>query len=275
MRLAFDTTGPASGLPIALLHGLTNSRERYSGHVVGWLSARGFRVVNIDLRGHGESPWSNIYRVSDYSSDVAELIDTEDLGPTVVVGHSMGGTVAATLAVERPDIVKGLFLEDPVLYESGGDTPQDDSEEADELVEHLRQWQSSGITEGELVVEIGRWPSAHPGKTAQEVAAPRDLAAYARALLSVDPATIDAFVHRETFVERDLWASIAGPVTVLRADPALGAAFLPDHARLLTAVVPQARIVLAEGAAHSVIVDRDGLREYLKALDELLGPIWP
>ncbi len=41
MRLAFDTAGPATGLPIVLLHGLTDSRERNS-HLVDWLSSRGY-----------------------------------------------------------------------------------------------------------------------------------------------------------------------------------------------------------------------------------------
>ncbi|MCL1693360.1 MAG: alpha/beta hydrolase [Actinomycetia bacterium] len=267
MRLAFDTAGPDSGPPIVLLHGLTGSRERYS-RLVDWLSSRGHRVVNVDLGGHGESAWADAYRASDYAIDVVELIETEQIGPAVIVGHSMGGTVAVTLATRRPEMVEALFLEDPALYAT-----EEDISGAEEFMTQVRDWQSSGATEDEVVGVIGHWPSAHPDKTFSDLADADELAAYARALLAFDLAALEAFVRGDTFMGHEPGARAECPVTVIRADPALGAAFLPEHGDRYLAAVPQAQIVAVEGSGHSILGDPVGHGPYMKALDDLLSSL--
>jgi pimeloyl-ACP methyl ester carboxylesterase len=86
-RLAYDDTG--KGRPVVLLHGVCMSR-RFFDRNTGPLAER-FRVVNVDLRGHGESPASEGgHTVARYAQDVKHLVDTLDLDGAVLVGWSMG-----------------------------------------------------------------------------------------------------------------------------------------------------------------------------------------
>jgi pimeloyl-ACP methyl ester carboxylesterase len=84
-----DVDGP----PVVLLHGGAGSSGDFAD-VADRLAALGLRPVALDLRGHGRTPpapWSWGAAVSDVEAVVAEL----ELGEPVVVGHSVGGMVAA------------------------------------------------------------------------------------------------------------------------------------------------------------------------------------
>jgi non-heme chloroperoxidase len=86
-RLAYDDIG--KGRPVVLLHGVCMSR-RFFERNTGPLAER-FRVVNVDLRGHGESPASEGgHTVAQYAQDVKHLLDTLELDGAVLVGWSMG-----------------------------------------------------------------------------------------------------------------------------------------------------------------------------------------
>ena len=89
-RLAYDDTG--KGRPVVLIHGVCMSR-RFFERNTGPLSER-FRVINVDLRGHGESPASEGgHTVAQYAQDVKHLLDTLGLEDAVLVGWSMGSFV--------------------------------------------------------------------------------------------------------------------------------------------------------------------------------------
>jgi pimeloyl-ACP methyl ester carboxylesterase len=86
-RLAYDDAG--KGRPVVLIHGVCMSR-RFFERNTGPLAER-FRVVNVDLRGHGESPASEGgHTVAQYAQDVKHLLDTLALEDAVLVGWSMG-----------------------------------------------------------------------------------------------------------------------------------------------------------------------------------------
>jgi pimeloyl-ACP methyl ester carboxylesterase len=74
----------------------------------------GWRLVAPDLRGHGESAWAEppAYRIGDFAADVGAVLDALAPGRVVLVGHSMGGRVAAWYAAHRPERVRGLVLLD-------------------------------------------------------------------------------------------------------------------------------------------------------------------
>ena len=79
-------------------------------------TASGWRSYALDLRGHGRSARTpGRYRLDDYVDDVDRLLQV--IGePAVVVGHSLGAIVAASLAQDRHPLVAAVFLEDPPLY---------------------------------------------------------------------------------------------------------------------------------------------------------------
>lgn len=107
--IAASTSG--HGDPLVLLHPLALSGRAWDP-LVEFLSPR-FQVVTIDARGHGESQWDGSpFSVWDLAADAAAVIEGLDLGRASVVGMSMGGCVALSLASTRPDLVLSLVLAD-------------------------------------------------------------------------------------------------------------------------------------------------------------------
>lgn len=75
--------------------------------------ARDWRVVAIDLPGHGESPPpTDGYSMDKFAAAIAAFIDYRKLGKPVVVGHSYGGSTALTLGMNHPDVPSALVALD-------------------------------------------------------------------------------------------------------------------------------------------------------------------
>ncbi|MFF1632679.1 alpha/beta fold hydrolase [Leifsonia sp. NPDC058248] len=103
------TAGPC----YLLIHGIGVS-SRYFERLAPLLAEHG-RVVTIDLPGFGRAPKPpRALTVEDFAEVVSRVIDRLDLGPCVVVGHSMGSQVVTRLAVTHPESVASLALLGPV-----------------------------------------------------------------------------------------------------------------------------------------------------------------
>jgi len=88
--MAYDDTG--SGRPVVLIHGVSMSRRFFERNAAPL--AERFRVVNVDLRGHGESPaHEGGHTVAQYARDVKHLLGALGLDDAVVAGWSMGSFV--------------------------------------------------------------------------------------------------------------------------------------------------------------------------------------
>ncbi|MDQ4085374.1 MAG: alpha/beta hydrolase [Actinomycetota bacterium] len=105
-----DLGGPSPTAPtVLLLHPLGCTG------LLGWfpsldtLSTR-FRVVVMDQRWHGKGICSDRFRLADCADDAAALIAELGLGPTIVVGYSMGSVVAQMTWYRHPGAVDGLVL---------------------------------------------------------------------------------------------------------------------------------------------------------------------
>ena len=114
VELAFEDVG--RGPPMLLLHGLYGSSSNWR-RIAKALSDR-HRVLSVDLRNHGGSPWTPTMSYVEMAADVADLIDRLGLGRPAVLGHSMGGKVAMTLALTDAARVGRLIVVDiaPVSY---------------------------------------------------------------------------------------------------------------------------------------------------------------
>jgi pimeloyl-ACP methyl ester carboxylesterase len=77
----------------------------------------GYRVICMDLRGHGESSshWPD-YSVAGIGRDMLALIRSLDAGPAVIIGTSFAPSSAVWAAVEAPELVAGLVLIAPFVY---------------------------------------------------------------------------------------------------------------------------------------------------------------
>jgi lipase len=102
---------PGRGAPVVALHGLTATYVTFVG-VAERLGGRR-ALFAPDLRGRGDSNKPDgPYGIAQHARDVAVAMRALGLGPSVIVGHSMGGFVAAALAATEPKLVCGLILVD-------------------------------------------------------------------------------------------------------------------------------------------------------------------
>lgn len=101
--------GDPTGIPVILLHGVTDSWRSFE-LVLPHLPPS-LHVFALSQRGHGDAsrPLTG-YSFHDFAADVAAFIDTQKLGPVVLVGHSMGSGVAQRFALTYPKRLLGLVL---------------------------------------------------------------------------------------------------------------------------------------------------------------------
>ncbi|GAA2488370.1 alpha/beta fold hydrolase [Terrabacter carboxydivorans] len=114
VALATRRWGAPGALPPVLLVHATGETSADWTRVAGDL-ARDRLVVAVDLRGHGASPWTGSYALTELADDleaVAATLAAEHGRPADVVAHSLGGLVACLLASRRPDLVRRLVVED-------------------------------------------------------------------------------------------------------------------------------------------------------------------
>lgn len=109
--LASRELGGAGSPPVVVLHGLLGSSRNWQSAGAA-LAARGPRVVALDLRNHGESPWAEDCSFAAMAGDVVAWLDAHAAGPVHLVGHSLGGKVAMRLACAHPDRVARLTVVD-------------------------------------------------------------------------------------------------------------------------------------------------------------------
>jgi len=101
---------------VAICHGLNSHSGQY-GWTAERLVAAGFAVYALDLRGRGRSEGERFYvdSIGDYVDDVAGLIalakSREGALPVFLLGHSAGGVVSCTYALDHPQGLAGLICE--------------------------------------------------------------------------------------------------------------------------------------------------------------------
>lgn len=110
ITLAYRKVGDLADPPMVLLHGLGDDQRHWE--VVLPALAHDHRVYALDLRGHGRSSRPGRYSFELMRDDVIAFLEATGVAPCVLVGHSMGGTVALLLAETAPQLITHLILED-------------------------------------------------------------------------------------------------------------------------------------------------------------------
>ncbi len=125
ITLCYERFGSQSDPPILLIMGLGTQMIGWPDEFCGLLADRGFQVIRFDNRDIGRSTWTKgapptprqlitrkidpvLYRLSDMAADAAGLLKELNLAPAHVVGASMGGMIAQTLAAQHPDATRSL-----------------------------------------------------------------------------------------------------------------------------------------------------------------------
>jgi pimeloyl-ACP methyl ester carboxylesterase len=109
VKLPYVEQGDPSGIPMLLLHGFTDSWHSFE-RVLPYLPTS-IHAFALTQRGHGDTDRpATGFRTRDFAADVAAFVRATGLGPTVVVGHSMGSTHAQCFGIDYPEHTLGLVL---------------------------------------------------------------------------------------------------------------------------------------------------------------------
>ncbi len=108
LDLSYEVTG--EGPPLIVLHGLFGAGRNWRAIAKGLADRH--RVWTLDLRNHGDSPWDEDMSYEAMAGDIRAFMARHGLEGAAVMGHSMGGKAAMTLALARPETVGKLIVVD-------------------------------------------------------------------------------------------------------------------------------------------------------------------
>ena len=114
MRLSVTEWGDPLGAPVICLHGVTGHGRRIGRLAEEQLQE--YRVIGVDLRGHGRSTWEPPWSVEQHVTDLVETSDALGIFSAAWIGHSFGGKLVAEVAARHPDRVDSAVLLDPAMH---------------------------------------------------------------------------------------------------------------------------------------------------------------
>jgi len=268
VRMAYMDV-PAAGTPngrtVVLLHGM-NFGGFYFGGPIDLLRNAGFRVVAPDQIGFGRSSKAIIpYNFHDMALNTRTLLQSLGITKAAIVGHSMGGMLAARFAASYPDITERVVLYDPIgLTDTRWEQPWHSAEEAYKTLlarSNDQVWQAA-------YANIERYfPGAWKPEYEKYV---RIL--YAPTLSGDWPrlAMVQAIYRQITYLDPVVhdWAHIKVKALVMGGDRD-GQDF-PALAKHIADTIPGARLVLIPGVGHVPHIQAPEVfnRELLKFLAE-------
>lgn len=103
VKICYEISGEGD-VPIIFIHGWSCDRSFWAKQIEYF--SKNHKVISLDIAGHGDSGSSRkIYTTESFARDVAALIENLELEKVILVGHSMGGPIAARTAALIPDKV--------------------------------------------------------------------------------------------------------------------------------------------------------------------------
>jgi pimeloyl-ACP methyl ester carboxylesterase len=123
IRIAYEVRGEGS-LALVFVHGWSCNRSFWAGQMEPF--SRQFKVVAVDLAGHGDSGRNREkWTIQSYGDDVAAVVKKLNLKRVILIGHSMGGDVIPEAALRLPGRVMGLIWLDTYKKLGAGRTPEE------------------------------------------------------------------------------------------------------------------------------------------------------
>jgi pimeloyl-ACP methyl ester carboxylesterase len=256
---------PRAPLTVVLVHGWTLDSRTWGHQLAHLPGAVGHptRVIAFDNRGHGRSgpvrpADATVARVA---ADLAELVTGRVTGPVALVGHSLGGMAIMALAESHPELLDRVAAVGLVATSAGGlaEVTLNLSPRAAATRQRLeaalnRRLLARGERRGRLPAAVVR-----PGVrwlTFGRPAARAEVAVAARMIAGCSPYTMAAF--RPSLDEHDratLLPRLAGR-PVLVAGGSRDRLTPPAHSELLARAIPDAELVVYEGAGHMLPLER-------------------
>jgi pimeloyl-ACP methyl ester carboxylesterase len=233
------------GTPLVLVHGAGGRGRVWAPQLAELADVA--RVIAVDLPGHGVTGGTGYASVRDYAAFVQVFLDEAGLERVVLGGHSMGGAIAQTLALEHPDRLVGL-----VLVGTGARLRV--------LPRTLELLRIAAPQARPFVAELSYSPRTPPGAVVEAE----------RALMETPLAvTLGDFLACDHF---DLMTAVAGvrapTLVVVGRDDRLTP---PKYAHYLARTIPGARLVELDAAGHFPQLEQPAgvnaaLRDFLRGL---------
>lgn len=238
VRLHYEVNGPENGRPVILVHGFA------SDYRLNWVGSRwqetltqsGFRVIGLDIRGHGHSDKPHdeaAYAVDVMAGDVVDLLDEVGVDAAGYLGYSMGARIGLEVVLRQPERVNRAVL--------GGIGTAGAIDHAEEIAHALRIGEP---TDDPIAQTFFQFASSRPIN---------DLQALAACIVGFRPNANPARLSR-----------ITTPILVVAGDRDQIAHGAPE----LIELIPSARLVTIPGRDHLTAVTA---REFKHAALEFLS----
>ena len=247
--LAFEEAG--TGAPLVLLHGMGTQRSRWRPIID--LLRDDFRCIAVDLPGHGDSPDEGLDSLS-ATAAVHDVCESLALDQPVIIGHSLGATVALMHAALYPPCPVLAIDPAPLYLPHFAERLAPFAEElrGEAFQSAFRAWEATWLDGTPQAPETGLWEQLRPR---QEV-----VLSYWRDLMSRDDA-----LALQTGWEQ-LLVSIGVPTLVLLAAPPS-----PEDAAILDRM-PTARVSVSKGLGHALhLADPARFAEQVRAFHASLS----
>lgn len=269
VRIDGDDDAPA----LLVMHGILGSAQTWEWMVPRLINRH--RVLRLDFRGHGGSDRApGAYRLADYVSDAVAVCERVAGSPVAVIGHSLGGATAAGLAQTRPDLVKGILMEDAPLaapdLEAVGDERNALLDGFALMRQMIPQVQAAGMPAEQVAALTAAAPYAG-GRPLGELLLDDALAAMGAETLAVDASVLDPVLDGTMSWVFDPSRPIEVPVVAVAADPAQpDAVTTPADLERLEATSPDVQTHTLVGANHLIHSSKDHREAFWSIVDEFL-----
>lgn len=251
---------PGEAPTMVWLHGLTDSGSGWPGAERHWGST--YSIIAVDQRGHGTSPRFTPEQLDAHPGEV--MVDDaiailEQLDePAVLLGHSLGGAVALTASVRRPELVRAVVLEDPAPL--GPDDLQRDPSRGQEFLAGIRA--SLDARDEDELLKVRR--DAHPDWPEDE------LLVTGIAEQRMDLGYLAHGDFKPTTRWPELFAQVAVPTLVVSGDDLAEVCITePVERGIADLANPHVRLVRVPGSAHCI--RREQPAAYYAAVDAFLA----
>ena len=249
LRWEVRASGDVASPPLLLLHGFTGRGTSWGSHAEAL--ARAFRVITVDLPGHGRTatpPQAERASIEHTADDLATILVRLGAWPANVIGYSLGARVALRLAVAQPTFVRRLVLESPSAGIANC-AERDARRAADEAL-------ADDIERDGVDAFVARW-ERHP-IFATQAALPEAVTARQREIrLTNNPRALAQSLRgagqgvMEPLHER-LAGIVAPTLVVTGAQDAIGR----PRAEAVAAAIPHACLAVIDGAGHTPHLER-------------------
>ncbi len=239
VRISLSEYGEPGKPTVILLHGIADRSDSWLP-VIPELAAS-FRVIAMDLRGHGRSGHPTTgYRHADHAADLQLVIEDLGVAAPLIIGHSLGGIIALEWAVGHPGVAAAIVAEDPPLSNGPG------------VEATFVTWIS--MTQLPLDALLARYRTQLPHLPEDQVRSRAEgMAGTASAVFREELAAARVTQGNDGIARL---AVVSSPVLLLHGDVETGGLVPPQDLHRFTATVPDGRVARIPGGTHWLHRDR-------------------